>query len=85
MKAAFSGESSGAFCSQSRTVIASVPKWIDVPIGASIREVRAEILSSPWSTAIGSGTILAEAACAVATPSAAAKRSLIYDRGSRDL
>jgi len=62
-------------------VIDSVPKCTDAPTGASIREVRAEILSSPCRIAIGSGIIVAPAALTVRTPADAARNSLIYDRG----
>jgi hypothetical protein len=60
-----------------------VPNFIDAPTGASICEVRAEILSSPCKTAIGSGIIFAEATVGVASPrtaSTAALKILIYDR-----
>jgi hypothetical protein len=62
-------------------MIDSVPNWIEAPIGASIFEVRAEILSSPCRTAIGSGIIAAKAASGAASPSAASARNhLISDK-----
>jgi hypothetical protein len=59
----------------------SVPKRTEVPIGASITEIRAVILSSPWSSATGSGVIAPEAAFAATSPEAASTMaSLIYGR-----
>jgi len=85
IKAAFSGRSSGALFSQSRTTIDKVPKLTGVATGVSKREIRAVILSSPCMTAVGSAVISA-APLAPATPAtdasaAAANASLIWRTG----
>ena len=87
MKAAFSGRSSGALFSQSRTTIDSVPNGTVCPTGATKRDTRAVILSSPCSSATGSAVIAAPAPLAHSTPisdSAASvprpRPSLIGDR-----
>src|SRR5580765_6466657 len=85
IKAAFSGRSSGALFSQSRTTIDKVPKFTAFATGVSKVEIRAVILSSPCMTAIGSAVI--SAAPAPATPAtdasaAAANASLIGDTAS---
>src|SRR3990172_4590792 len=65
-KAALSGGSSGGRLSQARAVICNVPNDTVAPIGASIVEMRAVILSSPCRTAISAGA--ASAAPVVSAP-----------------
>jgi len=73
-KAAFSGCSSGALFSQSRTTIDKVPNATLCPTGASNRETRAVILSSPCMTAVGSA-VMAAAALAQSTVTTGASAS----------
>jgi hypothetical protein len=89
IKAAFSGRSSGALFSQSRTSIDKVKNVTGFPTGASKRETRAVILSSPCMIATGSAVIPAAAPVAqsasmgVSAASAPrARPSLIGDKAS---
>jgi len=74
-KAALSGASSGGFFSQSRTRIDNVPNRTGAPTGASNFETRAVILSSPCSSATGSGIVspMARIGSPVATNATKAK------------
>ncbi len=86
MKAAFSGRSSGALFWQARATIDNEPNFTVCPTGASNREIRAVILSSPCNTAIGSAVIAGPAPLASTAPPAAIsaaddRASLIGCRG----
>jgi len=61
--------SSGGFFSQSRTVIAKLPKWTVFPTGASISVTRAVTFSRPCSTATGSAIMSDWSADATGTAS----------------
>jgi len=56
--AAASGESSGGALRQASTLIVSVPKVAVSPTFTGMRFTRAVILSSAWSMATGSSTIV---------------------------